>query len=227
MANLALFDLDMTLLDVDSDHSWGQFIVKKGLVDAQIYADANDKFYQDYIAGTLDAVEYNEFVAAFLSTQTMADLDIYREAYLKEWIIPAMRKKGIAQIAAHRAAGDDVVVISATNDFVVVPIANLFGVDDAHTLATRLEVVDNAYTGKVAAKPNFKEGKIYHLERLIADKKAAGVVYDKLIAYSDSKNDLPLLAFADKAVCVTPDAILQAEAEARGWQVVDWRNDAM
>ena len=224
MPNLALFDLDMTLLDVDSDHSWGQYIVSRGLVDAQVYADANDKFYQDYIAGTLDAVEYNEFVAAFLSTQTMADLDKYRKDYLQTWIIPAMRKKGIAQIEQHRAAGDEVVVISATNDFVVVPIAHLFGVDSDHTLATRLEVIDNAYTGKVAAKPNFKDGKIYHLKRLIEAKRASGVVYDKLIAYSDSKNDLPLLEFADVAVCVTPDAILEAVAKEKGWQIVDWKN---
>ena len=222
MANLALFDLDMTLINVDSDHSWGQYIVKKGLVDPQVYADANDKFYQDYIAGTLDAVEYNEFVAAFLSTQSMTDLQAYRDEYLKTWIRPNMRPKAVDQIASHRAQGDTVVVISATNDFVVVPIAELFGVDDEHTLATRLEVVDNAYTGRVADKPNFKDGKIYHLKNLISRFESQGVTFDKLIAYSDSKNDIPLLSHADEAICVTPDDILRAHAKEEGWHVVDW-----
>ncbi|MFB6347960.1 HAD family hydrolase [Moraxella sp. ZJ142] len=222
MPNLALFDLDMTMLNVDSDHSWGQFIVNKGLVDAKIYADANDKFYQDYIAGTLDAVEYNEFVAAFLKTQTMVDLLAYREEYLNTWIRPNMRPKAMEQIQHHKEQGDTVVVISATNDFVVVPIAELFGVDGEHTLATRLQVVDNAYTGKVADRPNFKDGKIYHLENLIKSYQQKGIHFDKLIAYSDSKNDIPLLSYADEAVCITPDAILLAHAKTQGWQVRDW-----
>lgn len=222
MANLALFDLDMTLLNVDSDHSWGQFIVEKGLVDAQFYAEANDKFYQDYIAGTLDAVEYNEFVAAFLSTQKMTDLHQYREEYLNTWIRPNMRPKGVEQINMHRQAGDTVVIISATNDFVVVPIAQLFGVDAHHTLATKLQVVDDCYTGKVAARPNFQEGKLFHLNQFIEQQKQNGIFYQKLIAYSDSKNDLPLLKFADEAVCVSPDVILADAANQNGWQVVDW-----
>ncbi|MDO4442229.1 MAG: HAD family hydrolase [Moraxella sp.] len=222
MANLALFDLDMTMLDVDSDHSWGQFIVNKGLVDAAVYKDANDKFYQDYIAGTLDAVEYNEFVAAFLTTKSMAELHAHRQEYLDTWIVPNMRPKAVAQIKAHKDAGDTVVVISATNDFVVKPIANLFGVDDAHTLATVLEIRDDKYTGRVGGRPNFKEGKLYHLSELINAYKDKGVVFDKLIAYSDSKNDLPLLGFADEAVCVNPDEILRAEAHARGWRIEDW-----
>ncbi|MFA9485659.1 MULTISPECIES: HAD family hydrolase [unclassified Moraxella] len=222
MANLALFDLDMTMLNVDSDHSWGQFIVNKGLVDKAVYKDANDKFYQDYINGTLDAVEYNEFVAAFLTTKSMVELYAYRKEYLDTWIVPNMRPKAIAQIQAHKEAGDLVVVISATNDFVVKPIANLFGVDDAHTLATVLEICDDKYTGRVGGRPNFKEGKLYHLNELISSYKNKGVIFDKLIAYSDSKNDLPLLSFADEAICINPDEILTAEAKARGWRIEDW-----
>lgn len=222
MANLALFDLDMTMLNVDSDHSWGQFIVERGLVDAGVYANANDKFYQDYINGTLDAVEYNEFVADFLSTQSMDELQVYRQEYLDTWIIPNMRPKALEQIKHHKNQGDTVVVISATNDFVVKPIANLFGVDDAHTMATALEIKDNSYTGKVAGRPNFKEGKLYHLGEFIKRCQDSNITFDKTIAYSDSKNDLPLLNFADEAVCITPDDILRREAHARGWRIEDW-----
>ncbi|WFF38235.1 HAD family phosphatase [Moraxella nasibovis] len=222
MANLALFDLDMTMLDVDSDHSWGQFIVNKGLVDAAVYKDANDKFYQDYIAGTLDAVEYNEFVAAFLTTKTMDELHAYRQEYLNTWIVPNMRPKAQAQINAHKEAGDTVLVISATNDFLVKPIANLFGVDDAHTLATVLEIADNRYTGRVGGRPNFKDGKLYHLDKFIQSCQDQGLNFERTIAYSDSKNDLPLLSFADEAVCVNPDEILRAEAVRQGWRIEDW-----
>lgn len=223
MANLALFDLDMTLINVDSDHSWGQFLVERGLVDSEFYKSMNDKFYQDYIKGTLDAVEYNEFVASFLKTKTMSELVSYRNDYLDIWIRPAMRPKAVERINFHKNQGDTVVVISATNDFVVVPIASLFGIDNIHTLATRLEVVDNAYTGRVADLPNFKDGKIFHLKNWIKKANEQGIYFDKLIAYSDSKNDLPLLQFADKAVCVNPDEILQSHATEQGWQVVDWR----
>lgn len=222
MAKLALFDLDMTMLNVDSDHSWGQFIVNKGLVDASIYAEANDKFYQDYIKGTLDAVEYNEFVAAFLTTKTMDELHAHRKEYLDTWIVPNMRPKAIKRISEHQRAGDTVVVISATNDFVVKPIANLFGVDNEHTLATVLEVVNNRYTGRVGGRPNFKEGKLYHLSKFIQSCQDKGLIFERTIAYSDSKNDLPLLTFADEAVCVNPDEILKAEAMARGWRIEDW-----
>lgn len=222
MTNLALFDLDMTMLNVDSDHSWGRFIVHQGLVDAQIYADANDKFYQDYIAGTLDAVAYNEFVAAFLTTKQMSELFAYRQVYLDSWIVPNMRPKAIAQINYHKQQGDMVVVISATNDFVVKPIANLFGVDDEHTLATELEVKDHRYTGKVVGRPNFQDGKLYHLHNFINNCHQKGRYFDKIIAYSDSKNDLPLLNFADEAVCVNPDDILKCEAVVKGWRVEDW-----
>ncbi|MDO4896690.1 MAG: HAD family hydrolase [Moraxella sp.] len=223
MANLALFDLDMTLLNVDSDHSWGQFLVERGLVDSEFYQSMNDKFYQDYIKGVLDAVEYNEFVASFLKTKTMSQLCAYRDEYLSTWIKPAMRPKAIECISWHKAQGDTVLVISATNDFVVVPIASLFGVDNAHTLATRLEVVDNAYTGGVADLPNFKDGKIFHLKNWIKNANSNGIYFDELIAYSDSKNDLPLLNFANKAVCVNPDEVLKTHAIEQGWDVVDWR----
>lgn len=222
MANLALFDLDMTMLNIDSDHSWGRFILEKGLVDADDYARANDKFYQDYISGTLDAVEYNEFVAGFLSTQTMDDLTSYRQDYIQAWIIPNIRPKALTQINYHKNKGDTVAVISATNDFVVKPIANLFGVDNAHTMATTLEIKNNRYTGKVVGRPNFKDGKLYNLGEFIKHCQKKNINFDKIIAYSDSKNDLPLLDFADEAVCITPDNTLRQEAVKRGWCIEDW-----
>lgn len=219
---LALFDLDHTLLDVDSDHSWGQFLVERGLVDATAFQKANDDFYQAYLNGTLDAVVYNEFVASFLKQHDMASLQAWRDEYLTDKIIPHIRPKALECLNQHKNQGDTVLITSSTNDFVVVPIAHLFGVDKDKVLATRLELADNAYTGKVVGRPNFKAGKIYHLDNYIKNKATEGVVFDGTYAYSDSINDLPLLQWADVAVCVTPDATLAAIAQANQWQVVDW-----
>ena len=219
---LALFDLDHTLLDVDSDYLWGEYIVKKGLVDEAQYRTANQKFYDQYIAGTLDATEYNEFVAAFLTTLPLPRLYEIREDYINSEIVPHIRPKALNAIQHHLEAGHDVVIISATNDFVVAAIAERFGIKATNVLSTPLEIKNNRYTGKLSDKPNFKEGKIYHLNKWLAAKKEQGITYSKTYGYSDSKNDLPLLEWADVAVAVTPDETLHAHALAHHWAVEDW-----
>ncbi|WP_201618224.1 HAD family hydrolase [Psychrobacter urativorans] len=219
---LALFDLDHTLLDVDSDYLWGEYIVNKGLVDEAQYRTANQKFYQDYIEGTLDATEYNEFVAQFLTTLPLTRLHELREDYIKSEIDPHIRPKALSVLREHLELGHDVVIISATNDFVVSAIAERFGVEEANVLATPLEIKDERYTGKLTDKPNFKEGKIYHLDKWIDKQQVGGISFEKTYAYSDSKNDIPLLEWADVAVCVSPDDALHAHALAHRWAVEDW-----
>ena len=219
---LALFDLDHTLLDVDSDYLWGEYIVKHNLVDEAQYRTANQKFYQDYIEGTLDATEYNEFVAQFLSSLPMDRLHALREDYIKYEIEPHMRPKAIAVLREHIELGHDVVIISATNDFVVSAIAERFGIDEANVLSTPLEIKNERYTGKLTDKPNFKEGKIYHLNKWLDKQQTAGMIFEKTYAYSDSKNDIPLLEWADVAICVSPDDALHAHALAHRWAVEDW-----
>ena len=219
---LALFDLDHTLLDVDSDYLWGEYIVNNGLVDEAEYRTANQAFYEQYIEGTLDATEYNEFVAQFLTSLPLPRLHELREHYIQTEIEPHIRPKALKVLAEHIELGHDVVIISATNDFVVSAIAERFGVERANVLATPLEIIDKRYTGKLTDKPNFKEGKIYHLNKWLDKQQAAGVIFDKTYAYSDSKNDLPLLQWADMAVCVSPDDALHAHALAHRWAVEDW-----
>lgn len=219
---LALFDLDHTLLDVDSDYLWGEYIVTHGLVDEAQYRTANQKFYQDYIEGTLDATKYNEFVAQFLTTLPLARLHAIREDYIKAEIEPHIRPKALQVLGEHLELGHDVVIISATNDFVVSAIAERFGIKDINVLATPLEIKDQRYTGKLLDKPNFKEGKIYHLDKWLDKQQAAGISFEKTYAYSDSKNDIPLLEWADVAICVSPDDALHAHALAHRWAVEDW-----
>lgn len=220
---LALFDLDYTLINTDSDYMWGEFLVKNQLVNEADYCAKNREFYEDYIAGTLDAVKYNEFVANFLKQHSLAQLHDWRASYIVDEIAPFVRPKAVQTLQKHRNAGHDILVVSATNAFVVKPIANqLFGVAFDNILATELEVTEQGYTGKVAGRPNFKEGKIYHLNQWISKQNQQGVHYKKTYAYSDSFNDLPLLAWADMAVCVSPDERLHAHALAHHWAVEDW-----
>lgn len=219
---LALFDLDHTLLDVDSDYLWGEYIVKHDLVDEAQYRTANQKFYNDYIEGTLDATEYNEFVAQFLSSLPLDRLDELREDYIKTEIEPHIRPKAMEVLCQHIEQGHAVVIISATNDFVVSAIAKRFGIEAANVLATPLEIKDDRYTGKLIDRPNFQAGKIYHLDKWLNNQKAGGVTFEKTYAYSDSKNDIPLLEWADVAVCVSPDDALHAHALAHRWAVEDW-----
>lgn len=219
---LALFDLDHTLLDVDSDYLWGEYIVKHDLVDEAEYRTANQKFYNDYIEGTLDATEYNEFVAEFLSSLPMQRLHELREDYINSEIEPHIRPKALSVLRQHIELGHHVVIISATNDFVVSAIAERFGVAAVDVLSTPLEIKDERYTGKLTDKPNFKEGKIYHLNKWLEQRESEGISFDKTYAYSDSKNDIPLLEWADIAICVSPDDALHAHALAHRWAVEDW-----
>lgn len=220
---LALFDLDHTLIDTDSDYMWGEFLVKHHLVEESLYRAKNQEFYEHYIAGTLDAVVYNKFVAAFLKQHPLTRLYQWREQYLQDEIAPKVRPRAVQAIQAHVQAGHDVVVISATNAFVVKAIASqLFFVNKDNIIATELEVTEQGYTGNVAGQPNFKEGKIINLNHWIAQKNAQGITYTKTYAYSDSKNDLPLLEWADVAIAVSPDDTLRAHALAHHWAIEDW-----
>lgn len=223
MKILALFDLDYTLINTDSDYMWGEFLVKHGLVNESLYRAKNREFYEQYLAGTLDAVAYNEFVASFLKQHSLTQLHKWRQQYISEEIAPFVRPKAVETIAKHQDLGHEILVISATNAFVVKPIANqLFGVAMDAILATELELTEAGYTGKVAGRPNFKDGKIFHLEQWLTNKNAQGVFYEKTYAYSDSKNDLPLLQWADVPVCVSPDDVLLNHAKSQGWAVENW-----
>lgn len=219
---LALFDLDHTILDIDSDHAWGEYLVKKGLVDEASYRTANQAFYEQYVAGTLDATEYNEFVAQFLASLPLPELCRIRADYLQSEILPHVRPQALNAMRWHQEQGHDVVIISATNDFVVSVIADAVGVSADKVLATPLEICNERYTGKLTDKPNFQTGKLYHLQKWLDTKAKKGITFDKTYAYSDSKNDLPLLKWADVPVCITPDDVLQAHALAHGWAVEDW-----
>jgi HAD superfamily hydrolase (TIGR01490 family) len=216
---LALFDLDNTLLDLDSDHEWGEFLIAQGLVDEKAHRVKNDQFFADYQSGTLDAVAYNEFVFEFLINKSQEELTTLHNVYMQTVIRPAMRQQGIAAIEKHRQAGHEIVIITATNRFVTAPIAAAFGVK--HLIASNPEIINGQYSGKLDGEPCFQEGKLHHLNAWLATHKKPEDPLESW-GYSDSFNDLPLLNFADHAIVVTPDTRLHAHALDHHWAVEDW-----
>jgi HAD superfamily hydrolase (TIGR01490 family) len=215
---LAIFDLDNTLLAGDSDHLWGQFLVAQGLVDGDAFAQANDAFYRDYQQGTLDIDAFLRFALRPLRDHPPALMESLRARFVAERIAPLMLPAARALIDDHRAAGDTLLIITASNTFITAPIAALFGVPNL--IATDPEVRDGRFTGAVAGIPSFRSGKVVRLEAWLA---AQGETLAGSSFYSDSHNDLPLLERVDRAVAVDPDPLLRAAALARGWAILSLR----
>jgi HAD superfamily hydrolase (TIGR01490 family) len=215
---LALFDLDNTLLAGDSDHAWGEFLCRRGLVEADSYRARNDAFYQDYLDGRLDVQAYQNFCQELLGRSEMDQLDAWHRDFMAEFIEPIILAKGEALIRRHLEAGDRVVIITATNRFITGPIAARLGVETL--LATECGMEDGRYVGRSVDVPCFQDGKVVRLERWLTEN---GLDLQGSWFYSDSRNDLPLLSRVSNPVAVDPDPILRAEAEARGWPVISLR----
>lgn len=216
--NLAIFDLDNTLLAGDSDHAWGQFLVDRGIVDPEVYRQANDRFYQEYLSGQLDIGRYLEFALQPLTQYSVEQLERWREEFVDARIRPMLHRPALDLLSDHRNLGHVLLIITATNQFVTDPIARLLGVDDL--IATVPEQLDGRYTGRVAGIPSFREGKVERLrDWLNAQDKPA----QRTWFYSDSHNDLPLLEQVDHPVAVDPDPHLEKTARARNWPVISLR----
>jgi HAD superfamily hydrolase (TIGR01490 family) len=218
--NLALFDLDHTLLPIDSDHAWGQFTVTLGWRDASEQTRANDTFYEQYKAGTLDIAEYIRFATGVLRERGMAQARVAHQRFMQDVILPALRESALDLVRAHQAAGDEVVIVTATNEFVTRPIAAAFGVE--HLIAIELEHdTQGEPTGAIRGTPSFREGKVARVEQWMS---ARGLDWDHVqhsTFYSDSINDLPLLEKVHEPVATNPDARLQAIALERGWRLLN------
>ena len=216
--NLAIFDLDNTLLDGDSDYNWGLFLVREGLVDQKSHEASNKKFYADYNAGILDIYEFTEFQFRFFKNNPRKLLDKLVARYIEEVAESMITKKARNLVSEHRNSGDKLLIITATNSYITKPIGNLLGIDDL--IGTDLEEVAGEFTGKVKGIPSFKEGKIDRLNLWLEQKELTFESFERTFFYSDSQNDLPLLRIVSNPVAANPDQILEKEAFKNKWPII-------
>ena len=213
---LAIFDLDHTLIDGDSDYLWGEYMVASGLVDETAYRARNEGFYRDYQRGELDNDAYLKFALEPLTRHPLELLHRHRREYVDTWIRPLVRKGARALLEQHRERGDSLMIISATHRFITEPIAKMLQVPAL--LATEPEVAGDRYTGNYIGTATYREGKVEALNAWLGKR---GGSLDGSYFYSDSINDLPLLEIVDHPHAVHPDEQLGAIAAARGWPVLD------
>ncbi|MCU7858867.1 MAG: HAD-IB family hydrolase [Candidatus Thiodiazotropha sp. (ex Lucinoma kastoroae)] len=212
---LAIFDLDNTLLAGDSDYLWGVFLVEKGIVDGDEYRRENDRFYAEYMAGCLDIIEFQRFSLKPLRDNRPEQLLDWRQEFLDSKISPIISQQARQLVENHKIAGDQLLIITATNSFITTPIAQKFGIDNI--IATEPEILDGHYTGEVAGEPSFRDGKVNRLYNWLKEQQQdlRGSFF-----YSDSHNDLPLLESVENPVAVDPDETLTKIATERNWPIL-------
>ncbi|MGN6703649.1 MAG: HAD family hydrolase [Burkholderiaceae bacterium] len=217
--NLALFDLDHTLLPLDSDYEWGQFMVRVGAVDPDAFAQRNAEFYLQYQAGTLDPFEYLNFAFGTLARFPRRQLDAWHAQFMDEVIRPAMLPAAHELIARHRDAGDELVIVTATNRFVTGPIAEAFNVPALIAAEPALSP-DGDILGRADGTPPYGPGKIVNLEAWLARTGRRLGDFGRSHFYSDSQNDIPLLSRVTDPVATNPNLKLLAHAQAHGWPIL-------
>ena len=216
---LAIFDLDNTLLNGDSDHAWGEYLVQHGKVDAKTYQEANDYFYQQYKQASLNIYEYLEFALKPLTEHDATTLNAWHNEFMQTTVEPMLQKKAFKLLEKHRDAGDFLLIITATNAFVTHPIAKRLSVDAI--LATDPEVIDGKYTGGIAGIPCFQSGKITRLNAWLEDQ---NFDLNNSYFYSDSINDLPLLEIVDNPIIVDGDELLLEQGSKNNWPCISLRD---
>jgi HAD superfamily hydrolase (TIGR01490 family) len=216
---LALFDLDHTLLPLDSDHAWGEFTTQLGWHEAASFRAINDRFYDQYKMGVLNLAEYIAFTTEGIRRVGKDAAMAAHQRFMQEVIRPAIRPQTLALLQKHRDAGDTLVLITATNEFVTRPIAQELGFE--HLLAVELQTgADGWYNGQIQGVPSFREGKVTRMQAWLAERGSSLDALERSCFYSDSINDLPLLEQVQTPVATNPDNSLLAIARARAWEVL-------
>lgn len=216
---IALFDLDHTLLPIDSDYSWGEFTQQIGWTDPVEFKRRNDDFYAHYVAGTLDVHDYVRFAVEALRVRGAAAYEEAHERFMREWIAPNLHPAALELVRGHQQRGDAVAIVTATNELVTRPIAQAFGVPEL--IAVELERDGGGWiTGEIAGVPSMREGKVVRVTQWLAARGLDWLDVETTF-YSDSMNDVPLLEQVDHPVATNPDTRLRTLALERGWRILD------
>ena len=217
--SLCLFDLDYTLLPIDSDHAWGEFMIALGWVGAAEFRQGNQEAYEQYKAGKLDIDAWIDFASRPFRVRSESERRDAQARFMREVIAPVMAPAAEALVRSHRERGDRIALVTATNDFVTAPIAAAFAIDTL--IATRLERdAAGAITGRIDGIPSYREGKVARVGQWLAAEGRGWSDFERISVYSDSLNDLSLLERATDPVATNPSAELEATARERGWRIL-------
>ena len=217
---LALFDLDHTLIPMDSDYEWGVFTTSLGWNDAEEFTRRNEVFYGQYKNGTLDIFEYVRFATTAIRRQGAMNSKAAHAKFMKAIVQKSIKPQALALVREHQAAGDEVVIVTATNEFVTRPIAAAFGVPELIAINLARDPASHWFTGEIAGTPSFREGKVTRVAAWLQEKNLSWDQVESTF-YSDSINDLPLLEKVTYPVATNPDEHLRAIAQARGWRILE------
>jgi HAD superfamily hydrolase (TIGR01490 family) len=215
--NLAIFDLDNTILNGDSDYSWINFLIEKRLVDKDEYERKNKYFYNQYYQGKLNYDEWAEFALTTIKGKKPEEIEDILSKFLSEIIEPMINIYALKLLHDHTHNNDIMLLASATNSVIVEPIAKRLGFKNI--VSTEVEIIDEIYTGKVLGIPALSEGKLIKVKEWMLQNRIES--FDNTSFYSDSINDLPLLAAVSKPVAVNPDDMLREECRKRSWEIID------
>lgn len=219
---LALFDLDHTLVPFDSGSTWLRFLMRRGVVEEAEFTAQNQRFAQDYMAGRLDIRAFQRFCMSFLARFGRGELEAWRRDFIAEIdaSIPAPARQLVDQ---HRDAGDLCCIVTATNDFVARGFADAFGVE--HLVASQAATIGDGplapFSGDMVGVPSFGAGKVERVTDWLASLDLRWDEFERTVFYSDSLNDLPLLQHVSHPVVVAPDPRLRAIAQERGWSIAE------
>ena len=219
LKKIALFDLDHTLVPFDSDYEWGEFTITLGWRDGVEFRRLNTGFFEQYKAGTLDLHEYVRFATSAIREQGATNSIAAHARFMRAVVQKGIKKEALDLVRQHEDAGAEVVIVTATNEFVTRPIADAFGVKNL--IAVELERdMQGQLTGEIKGTPSFRQGKVVRVTEWLATR---GLDWDGVETwfYSDSMNDLPLLDKATYPVATNPDDRLRALAKERGWRILD------
>lgn len=217
---LALFDLDHTLLPLDSDYQWANYLARTGRAgDPDEARRRNDDLMDRYNRGELTAEQAAEFMLGLLAAHAPFELAAWHEDFMAEVIRPSITPAARELVESHLEAGDLCAVVTATNSFVTAPIARAFGIP--HLVATDAEVQRGRYTGRILGTPSFKEGKVVRVNDWLGAMGLGLADFSESFFYSDSVNDVPLLEKVTRPIAANPSPTLRAIAQERGWQVID------
>ena len=221
--NLALFDLDNTLLSGDSDFEWAQFLISKGVVDRELQEAKNTHFYEQYKAGTLDIYEFLIFQLSPLTRHPRAELDAWHGEYMERHIRPLIGEKARALVKQHLDNGDLCAIVTATNSFVTGPSARELGIPHLIGTIPAVNAETGAFSGGPRGTPSFREGKIERVESWLETLGFWWGSFDDSYFYSDSLNDIPLMSKVKTPVAVDPDDTLRRHSSEMGWKIISLR----